>query len=76
MQRWVGLKNLTHNVDRELPSTTPRPNKSVRSVLKLAHKKADSVPLTIETDGKITTAPYQGAAPPESKRKEYQKVNW
>lgn len=35
-------------------------------VLRLRHSTADSVPLTINTNGTVIRGPYQGEAPPEA----------
>jgi hypothetical protein len=45
-------------------------------VLKLKHTKADSIPLTVETDGKIEKKPLQGAPPPQWNNKAYRQVSW
>jgi hypothetical protein len=45
-------------------------------VLKLQHTKADSVPLTVSTDGTFARTPYQGAAPPEISHPCYKTVSW
>lgn len=45
-------------------------------VLTLQHLKADSVPLTVSTDGTFIRTPYQGAAPAEAGLPCYKVVNW
>jgi hypothetical protein len=45
-------------------------------VLTLQHTKADSVPLTVSTDGTFVSGPYQGVAPPEINHPCYKVVNW
>jgi len=45
-------------------------------VLKLQHTKADSVPLTVSTDGTFVRTPYQGAAPAEVNHPCYKVVSW
>lgn len=45
-------------------------------VLRLSHKKDDSVPLTVETDGRIINGPYQGTPPAEWKSSDYKQVSW
>lgn len=45
-------------------------------VLTLQHTKADSVPLTVSTDGTFVRGPYQGSAPPEVNHPCYKVVNW
>jgi len=45
-------------------------------VLRLNHLKADSVPLTLTTDGTIVRGPYQGAAPAETQHPCYKTVSW
>lgn len=45
-------------------------------VLKLRHTKNDSVPLTINTDGRITQGPYQGEPPSEWGDGDYKHVEW
>lgn len=45
-------------------------------VLRLQHTKADSVPLTVTTDGTFVRTPYQGTAPAEINHNCYQLVSW
>ncbi|MCU0691350.1 MAG: hypothetical protein MUF54_08110 [Polyangiaceae bacterium] len=45
-------------------------------VLKLHHRKADKVPLTISTDGTIARPPMQGSPPPEWGKACYRQVSW
>lgn len=45
-------------------------------VLRLSHKKNDSLPLTVETDGRIVSGPYQGNPPAEWNNKDYKKESW
>lgn len=45
-------------------------------VLKLQHTKADSIPLTVSTDGTFVRGPYQGTAPAEANHACYKVVSW
>ena len=45
-------------------------------VLKLKHKKADSIDLSVTTDGTIKSGPTQGGPPPEWSNKAYKQESW
>lgn len=45
-------------------------------VLRLSHKKNDSVQLTVDTDGRIVNGPYQGKPPSEWNNNDYKRVDW
>jgi hypothetical protein len=45
-------------------------------VLRLRHSKNDSVPLNLDTNGRITTGPYQGSPPAEWNNGDYRHIEW
>lgn len=45
-------------------------------VVRLKHSKNDSVPLTIDTDGRITQGPFQGNPPGEWNNGDYRHIEW
>lgn len=45
-------------------------------VLKLRHLKADSIPLTLTTNGTILMGPYQGSAPAQWSAPCYKRIQW
>lgn len=55
---------------------TSRPLEAKGFVLRLSHKKNDSVRLTVETDGRIVNGPYQGNPPAEWNDKNYKQISW
>lgn len=45
-------------------------------VLRLKHAKNDSVPLTVETDGRLIQGPYQGNPPAQWNDGDYRHIEW
>ena len=45
-------------------------------VIRLTHHKADSVPLTVDTNGRIVLGPYQGDAPAQWRHEDYRSEAW
>jgi hypothetical protein len=45
-------------------------------VIRMRHHKADSVPLTVETSGRIILGPYQGDPPEQWQRADFRSEAW
>ena len=45
-------------------------------VIKMSHAKADSIPLTVSTDGTIVTGPFQGSPPSQWTNNCFRQVSW
>jgi hypothetical protein len=60
------------------PRASPGPGGGPTSgvVIRMRHHKADSVPLTVETNGRITLGPYQGDPPEQWQRADFRSEAW